>query len=353
MRHRLALLGLLVLAVCSRPGPPREAAPALRMRPADAPQSAASADTGTARVASAGTDDGDVRSAAAVFAEQMAEKRQTDTLFARLGWEMIERKISYAGADDLTVPAYLFEPRDTSVRRPAILFVHGGVHGDFNSVHFGQVQDLVHRGYVVVAPDYRGSTGYGAAYYGMIDYGGKEVDDVLAARAYLARHVPAADLGRLAIMGYSHGGYIALLAVLRHPELFRAAVAHVPVADLPTRMRTHPPWYEEKFIEQPAYGAPLEANPRPYRDRSPSTHARELRTPVLVHTADNDEDVFIVENHILRDSMRAAGKDTAGLYTYREFHDPPGGHSFGVLDTPQGRASWRETLAFLTRHLGG
>ena len=154
-------------------------------------------------------------------------------------------------------------------------------------------------------------------------------------------------------MGYSHGGYIALLAVMRRPELFRAAVAHVPVADLPTRMRTHPDWYRAIFAAQPAYGATLDANPRPYVERSPSAHARALRTPVLVHAADNDQDVFIVENHILRDSMVAAGKDTAGLYTYREWHDPPGGHSFGVmLDTPQGRESWRETLAFLARHLG-
>ena len=139
---------------------------------------------------------------------------------------------------------------------------------------------------------------------------------------------------------------------MRRPELFRAAVAHVPVANLPARMRTHPDWYQDLFAAQPAYGGPLETNPRPYIERSPSTHARSLRTPVLVHTADNDEDVFIVENHILRDSMVAAGKDTAGLYTYREWHDPPGGHSFGMLDTPQGRESWRETVAFLARHLG-
>ena len=79
---------------------------------------------------------------------------------------------------------------------------------------------------------------------------------------------------------------------------------------------------------------------------------RELVTPVLVHVADNDEDVLIAENHILRDSMVAAGKIASGLYTYREFHDPPGGHSFGVLlDTPAGRESWTETLAFLARQL--
>jgi dipeptidyl aminopeptidase/acylaminoacyl peptidase len=152
-------------------------------------------------------------------------------------------------------------------------------------------------------------------------------------------------------MGYSHGGYIALFAVTRHPGVFAAAVAHVPVADLPTRMRTHPDWYQAIFAAQPAFGGTLDENPRPYVERSPSAHARALRTPALVHTADNDDDVHIAENRILRDSMRAAGKDTAGLYTYREWHAPPGGHSFGLLDTPEGRESWRETVAFLRRHL--
>lgn len=283
----------------------------------------------------------------------MIEKRRTDAAFAAiLGPEMEVRKISYPGADSLEIPAYLFAPRAPGARRPAILFVHGGIHSHFGVVHLQQVRSLVREGYIVVAPEYRGSTGYGARFYDAIDYGGKEVDDVVAARDYLIRRVPYADLDRLAIMGYSHGGYIALLAVLRHPRWFRAAVAHVPVADLPTRMRTHPSWYQDLFAAQPAYGARLEENPAPYIERSPSTHARSLQVPVLVHTADNDEDVFITENHILRDSMIAAGKDTVGLYTYREWHNPPGGHSFGAMDTPQGRESWRETLAFLARHLG-
>jgi dipeptidyl aminopeptidase/acylaminoacyl peptidase len=291
----------------------------------------------------------------AFFARQIVRKRYVDAVFeAMLGDEMIVRKVGYPAPDRLTIPAYFFSPRDTTpaLRRPVVLFVHGGVHGDFGLAHVGQVRDLVRRGYVVVAPEYRGSTGYGRGFYDAIDYGGLEVDDVIAARDFLAREVPWADLDRTAVMGYSHGGYIALFAVIRRPALFRAAVAHVPVADLPARMRTHPEWYQALFAAQPADGGTLETNPRPYVERSPSSHARSLRRPVLVHAADNDQDVFIVENRILRDSMVAAGKDTAGLYIYREWRDPPGGHSFGVLDTPEGRESWRETMAFLARHLG-
>ena len=290
---------------------------------------------------------------AAEFATQIAQKRAVDDVFTRtLGGEMVVRKIAYVVDDGTTIPAYLFAPSDSGRRYPTILFVHGGLHGDFGLAHLAQVRALVRAGYVVAAPEYRGSTGYGRAFYEAIDYGGREVDDVLAARDYLQRFVPQADLGHMAIMGYSHGGYIALLAVVRHPELFRVAVAHVPVADLPTRMRTHPPWYEAEFVGQPSYGSPLHDDPLPYLARSPTMHASELRVPVLVHAADNDRDVFIEENRLLRDAMHAAGKDAAGLYTYREFHNPPGGHSFGIVDTPQGRSSWRETMEFLARRIG-
>ena len=344
---RRALVAFAVLAAaCTTPA-------AREPRSFDDPQGTRGARGGAGAVVRAPRPSRD-GGADAYFARQVMQKRYVDAMFAAvLGDEMIVRKVGYPAPDGLTIPAYLFSPRDTmhAASRPVILFVHGGIHGDFGLGHAGQVRDLVRRGYVIVAPEYRGSTGYGRRFYELIDYGGMEVDDVLAARDYLAREARWADLERVAAMGYSHGGYISLLAVIRRPELFRAAVAHVPVADLPARMRTHPDWYQALFAAQPAYGGTLDENPRPYVERSPSSHARSLRRPVLVHAADNDDDVFIIENRILRDSMVAAGKDTAGLYTYREWSDPPGGHSFGVLDTPEGRESWRETLAFLARHL--
>ncbi|MFN2567668.1 MAG: alpha/beta hydrolase family protein [Gemmatimonadaceae bacterium] len=344
-RALLAFTLLLTGLACAAPPAAREP-----RRPFDDAPSAARADRAASeRQTVAPPSDSAVE---AFFARQVMRKRYVDALFAAaLGSEMVVRKVGYPAPDGLTIPAYFFSPRDTASPRPVVLFIHGGVHGDFGLGHLEQVRDLVQRGYVIVAPEYRGSTGYGRRFYDAIDYGGREVDDVIAARDFLAREVPWADLQRTAVMGYSHGGYIALFAVIRRPELFRAAVAHVPVADLPARMRTHPEWYQALFAAQPPYGGTLEENPRPYIERSPSSHARSLRRPVLVHVADNDQDVFIVENRILRDSMVAAGKDTAGLYTYREWRDPPGGHSFGMLDTPQGRESWRETLAFLARHL--
>lgn len=286
------------------------------------------------------------------FERQRWLKALTDRTFAvQLGGSMIARKTVYAGEDDFPVPAYLFAPRDTTVRRPVVVMVHGGIHGDFDAGHIPQIRALVQQGFVIVAPEYRGSTGYGRAHYEAIDYGGKEVEDVIRARDWLAHAVPFADTSRIALLGWSHGGFIALHAVLRRPELFRAAVAHVPVADLPTRIRTHSEAYHRLFIDQPAFGARLEDDPVPYIERSPIAHARKLRVPVLVHAADNDQDVLIIENRNLRDSMVAAGKVQEGLYTYREFRDPPGGHSFSRMRTPQAWESWRETVAFLERYL--
>ena len=286
------------------------------------------------------------------FDLQQMFKRLTDISFmTQLGPEMIVRKVTYSGADKLPIPAYFFAPKDTLRRRAALIFVHDGIHGDLSDSYVPLIRSLVRDGYVIVAPEYRGSTGYGKAFYDSIDYGGKEVDDVLDAREFLRDQAPYADLGRLGIIGWSHGGFITLHSIFRHPEFFRAAVAHVPVADLTARMRTHDASYQSLFSNQRAYGGTYLENPQPYIARSPVAHARELKIPLLVHAASNDNDVFIIENRNLRDSMIVAGKERAGLYRYREFTDPPGGHGFNRIQTREAKESWDETLVFLRKYL--
>lgn len=286
------------------------------------------------------------------FERQVLDKARTDrSLFVQLSPEMIVRKTHYAGAEGLVVPAYVFSPRDTTVQHAAIILVHGGVHGDLDDGYAWQIRLLVEEGYVVIAPEYRGSTGYGRAYFDAIDYGGKEVEDVIDARDYLAASVPWADTGRVGMLGWSHGGFIALHSIFRRPDLFKVAVAHSPVADLVSRMASHSAEYRKIFADQAGFGGPVESRRERYIARSPVSHTRELKLPLLVLAADNDEDVFIEENRHLRDSMVAAGKDRAGLYTYREWHDPPGGHSFARLQTAQGIESWIESTAFLRRYL--
>ena len=100
---------------------------------------------------------------------------------------------------------------------------------------FPFVREAVQRGYVVITPDYRGSTGYGEAHYEAIDYGGKEVDDAISAVDYL-KTLPYVDMDRLGMMGWSHGGFITAHTLFRDEHPFKAGAAIVPVTNLVFRL---------------------------------------------------------------------------------------------------------------------
>ena len=112
------------------------------------------------------------------------------------------RKISYHSTDGLMIPAYLFEPL-TPGKYPAIIEVHGGQHGTVTSRSLQRTIAWVRSGYIILAPDYRGSSGYSESYYNKADYGGKEIDDMVAAVDYL-ESLPSVIEGRIGIIGGSH-----------------------------------------------------------------------------------------------------------------------------------------------------
>ncbi|MDI9630516.1 MAG: prolyl oligopeptidase family serine peptidase [Acidobacteriota bacterium] len=248
------------------------------------------------------------------------------------------------------VHQYVFVPKglDRARRHPLIVLPHGGVHGDFGTYHVHIVREMVARGWVVIAPEYRGSTGYGRGFYEAIDYGGLEVDDVVAGRDWAVETLPFVDGKRVAIVGWSHGGMIALLAVFDHPEKFAAAYAGVPVSDLLTRLGYLTEEYKGYFSAAHHIGkSPYEAVDE-YRRRSPVFHAEKLQTPLLVHATTNDRDVNIVEVEGLIRALTAAGKK----FESKIYQDAPGGHSFNRIDTPYARESREEIYRFLERYLG-
>ena len=220
---------------------------------------------------------------------------------------------------------YVFVPKglDRGRKSPLLVLPHGGVHGDFGTYHTHIVRELMAEGYVVLAPEYRGSTGYGKGYREAIDYGGLEVDDCVAARDWAVETMPFADGGRAGILGWSHGGLIALMAVFDHPDKFAAAYAGVPVSDLLARMGYADDEYRELFSAPHHIGKTAGEAVDEYRRRSPAWNAAKLKTPLLVHTTTNDRDVHVVEVEHLIAQLEAAGKK----FEYKVYEDFPGGHS--------------------------
>lgn len=294
------------------------------------------------------------------YAEQIADKQQTDSIYAARSAGVMEfRKITYRSrAGGMTIPAYLFAPLSKRGARghAAMVWVHGGVHGDWGTTMFPFVREAVQRGYVIITPDYRGSTGHGAAHYEAIDYGGKEVDDVISAVDFL-RTLPYVDMNRLGIMGWSHGGFITAHALFRDEHPFKAGAAIVPVTNLFFRLSYKGPGYQRAFAaEEGILGLPFEKREEFVR-RSPVFHAANLKVPMLVHVATNDQDVNYVENQQMVYTLRALKPDLAETKIYVD-PAPWGssvGHSFSRrvdpvtlerVDSPEQIDSWNRTWTF-------
>jgi dipeptidyl aminopeptidase/acylaminoacyl peptidase len=245
--------------------------------------------------------------------------------------------------------AYVFVPRklDRSKKAPLLLLPHGGVHADFDTYYAHIVRELMERGYVVVAPEYRGSTGYGKEYEEAIDYGGLEIEDVVAGRDWAIETLPFTDGKRVGVLGWSHGGLIALMAAFEHPDKFQAVYAGVPVSDLVARMGYTDDDYRARFAAPYHIGKTASEDVGEYRRRSPAWNAAKLKTPLLIHTNTNDRDVNVLEVEHLIAQLKAAGKE----FQHKIYEDAPGGHSFNRMDTPLARESRKEIYAFLARHL--
>src|SRR5687768_15261454 len=299
------------------------------------------------------------------FQSQIQAKAETDRRYAEVTKGVVDySKVTYrSSVGDLDIPAYLFQPlqKRGAKGHAALVWVHGGVHGDWGITMWPFVKDAVDRGYVVICPDYRGSTGYGRDHYMKIDYGGYEVDDTMSAVGFL-KTLPHVDQDRLGMMGWSHGGYITLFSVFRETTPIKAAAAIVPVTNLVFRLSYKGPGYQSSFATQERIqGLPFEKRDE-YIKRSPLYHVDKLKTPLLVHVATNDEDVNFVENQQIVDALRSRKPDLAETKVYVD-PAPWGlsvGHAFSRrvdpqtlkrVDSPAQIDSWNRTWVFFEWHL--
>lgn len=294
------------------------------------------------------------------FEAAIKGKAEIDRRYAEASKGVMDfTKVTYrSSVGDMDIPAYLFQPLKKRGARghAAMVWVHGGVHGNWAITMFPFVKEAVERGYVIICPEYRGSTGYGEKHHNAIDYGGYEVDDSTSAVEFL-KTLPHVDQDRLGIMGWSHGGYITLFSLFRDTTPFKAGAAIVPVTNLVFRLSYKGPSYQRQFSTQPhVQGLPFEKRDL-YIERSPLYHVDKLKTPLLVHVATNDTDVDFVEDQQIVDALRSRKPDLAETKVYV---DPApwgrsGGHAFSRrvdpktlerVDSPAQIDSWNRTWVF-------
>lgn len=245
--------------------------------------------------------------------------------------------------------SYVFIPKDIDFNKkyPLIVFPHGGVHSNFSTYYTHIVKELLAQKYIIVAAEYRGSTGYGKSHYEKIDYGGLEIEDVNASRDYMIENYSFIDKNRVGIIGWSHGGLIALMNIFEHPENYKAAFAGVPVSDLIARMGYKDQNYRDLYEADYHIGQSAEANVEEYKRRSPAWNAHKLQTPLLIHTNTNDADVNVLEVEHLIKSLKAADKK----FEYKIYEDIPGGHSFDRMDTKKAKEIRVNIYKFLDEYL--
>lgn len=249
----------------------------------------------------------------------------------------------------LVVGARTFIPKklDRTRKQPLLVFAHGGVHSKFAISYINVVREMIEQGYTVIAPDYRGSTGYGNDFYNDIDYGGRELDDVQEGLKWMLETYSWLDPKRVGAIGWSHGGLISLMNIFNHPETYAVAYAGVPVSDLVARMGYKSDGYRATFAAKGNLDKTAEDDVKEYVKRSPVSHAAKLATPLLIHTNTNDEDVNVLEVQHLIAVLKAEGKK----FEYKVYQDAPGGHIFNRIDTKLARESRKEIWAFLARFL--
>lgn len=249
----------------------------------------------------------------------------------------------------LNFSAYIFIPKDIdpSKKYPLLVFAHGGVHGNFETGYTHIIRELMAQQYIVIAPEYRGSSGYGKGFYENIDYGGLEVQDVKASRDYMLENYQLVDTDRVGILGWSHGGLITLMNLFDYPESYKVGFAGVPVSDIIARMGYKTDSYRDLFSAPYHIGKTAFEAVEEYRRRSPAWQAHKLKTPLLIHTNTADPDVHVLEVEHLIQALKAEGKS----FEYEIFQNAPGGHSFDRIDTRMAKTIRLKIYKFLARHL--
>jgi dipeptidyl aminopeptidase/acylaminoacyl peptidase len=253
---------------------------------------------------------------------------------------IMPEEIVYPGMDGVPVPALLFKPQDQKPA-PAVILIHGGPDWFFEMTWYPLMAHMASRGWIVLAPNYRGSTGYGRTWQeaSRFDFGGVDNDDVAAGALFLMQN-DLVDPKRVGITGRSHGGYLTMTCLTKYPQLWKVGSAIVPFIN----------WFtNHKFIRPDLQHWDLENFGDPEKDydlwfeRSPYFFLDQVSAPVQLIAGRLDQRCPVGDSIEAHAELKRLGKDVE-LVLYEDE-----GHTFlkaeNVLDSEQRR------VEFLARYL--
>jgi dipeptidyl aminopeptidase/acylaminoacyl peptidase len=227
--------------------------------------------------------------------------------------------VAFPSFDGRMIPAWLYRPRGGG-KFPVVLSIHGGPEAQERPTYAytGLYQYLLSRGFGILAPNIRGSTGYGKSYQYLIhrDWGGAELKDIEAAAQYL-RTLDWVDSSRLAVFGGSFGGFATLSALTRLPEYWALGVDLVGPANLLTFVNSVPPFWKSMMK---AWVGDAEEDRDLLVRRSPITYVDNIRVPMLVIQGAKDPRVNQAESDQMVERIRQRGGDVRYYVDENEGH---------------------------------
>jgi len=226
-----------------------------------------------------------------------------------------------------TNSAFVYVPNNIAAngKFPAIVSIHGGPAFQFVDGFDPLIQYVVNQGYLVIAPNYRGSSGYGKEFMdaNYRDLGGSDLNDVLDAAEWIKKS-PFVDSKKLVVMGGSYGGYLTMMALTKAPDMWAAGVAITPFVNWTTELANVDPNIRQTDIA--IMGDPAE-NKALYADRSPINFIDRIKAPLLLLAGANDPRCPVTEAQ----QIAAAIKKNGGFVQLKVYENE--GHNFSRIET--------------------
>jgi dipeptidyl aminopeptidase/acylaminoacyl peptidase len=242
-----------------------------------------------------------------------------------------------------TISAFVYVPYNLprNGQHPAIVYVHGGPTAQTVNSFNRFVQHVANQGYIVIAPNYRGSTGYGKEFQqaNLFDMGGGDLQDVLAAADWI-KQTGYVDPKKLIVMGGSYGGYMSMMAVTKAPDVWAAGVPIVPFVNYFTEIENEDPVLREMDL---ATMGDLVKNKALYEDRSPIFFVDQIKAPLLLLAGGNDPRCPKSETQQVVDAIKKRG----GVVDSKVYENE--GHGFSKVENQID--AYKRVADFLKAHV--